>query len=78
MRGHLIRGALALAALTGAVVMAWVWWPATILLIALGMLALRGCPACWVMRLVELVSLRRLQRSCDDGVCRLERPAHSG
>ncbi|MET9514834.1 hypothetical protein [Streptomyces sp. NPDC002994] len=39
----------------------------------LGVLALRGCPMCWTIGLMQTISRGRLRRSCEDGQCELER-----
>ncbi|MDA1361219.1 hypothetical protein O1R50_16425 [Glycomyces luteolus] len=68
---HLIRGVLGFGAMIAAVALLPVFgWPA-LALIAVGMLALRGCPVCWILGLIETVSRGRLQRECADGACRL-------
>ncbi|MFI5533032.1 hypothetical protein ACIA8O_31290 [Kitasatospora sp. NPDC051853] len=72
---HLLRGAVGFGALAAAfALLPVVGWVALLLLPA-GLLALRGCPACWVLGLVQTVSRGRLERQCDGGSCRLERPA---
>jgi len=70
---HLIRGAAGFGALIGSVALIPVVGPASIALAPLGLLALRGCPTCWVMGLVETVSNGRLRRTCTDGRCDLTR-----
>ncbi|MEV4006964.1 hypothetical protein [Actinomadura sp. NPDC049753] len=76
---HLLRGATGFGALIGAFALLPVLGPVSLLLAPIGLLALRGCPACWAIGLVQTVSMGRLQRSCKDGVCQLSvaRPAHS-
>ncbi|MEU9840241.1 hypothetical protein AB0C69_13580 [Actinomadura sp. NPDC048032] len=74
---HLLRGATGFGALIGAFALLPVLGPGSLLLAPIGLLALRGCPACWAIGLVQTVSMGRLQRSCKDGVCELTvaRPA---
>ena len=71
LSGHLVRGVLGF----GLVIAAFALIPAfglwSLALAPLGMLALRGCPACWVLGLLETLSRGRLQRECVDGVCQL-------
>ncbi|GGQ07064.1 hypothetical protein BKA00_003230 [Actinomadura coerulea] len=76
---HLVRGATGFGALIGAFALLPVLGPGSLLLAPLGLLALRGCPACWAIGLVQTISMGRLQRSCKDGVCELTvaRPAPS-
>ncbi|MFG2621850.1 hypothetical protein ACGFXC_29950 [Streptomyces sp. NPDC048507] len=70
---HLARGALGFGALAGALALLPVAGPAGLLLAPVGLLALRGCPMCWTIGLVETVSAGRLRRSCDNGSCALRR-----
>ncbi|MFC5664033.1 hypothetical protein ACFP3U_13685 [Kitasatospora misakiensis] len=74
--GHLARGAVGFGALIGAFALVPFVGPVALLLLPLGVLALRGCPTCWVIGLMETVSWGRLERSCVDGRCEL-RPAGS-
>lgn len=70
---HLVRGAVGLGAMIGAVAFASAVWPA-LLLLAVGLIALRGCPMCWTVGLVETVVARARGRAapdaCADGSCR--------
>ncbi|MFB7376881.1 hypothetical protein, partial [Kitasatospora purpeofusca] len=72
--GHLVRGGLGFGALVGAFVLLPFAGPVALLLLPLGLVALRGCPTCWVIGLLETVSRGRLRRECVDGRCEL-RPA---
>ncbi|QKG20391.1 hypothetical protein [Actinomadura verrucosospora] len=75
---HLVRGAVGFGALAGAVALVPVIGLAGLLLAPVGLVALRGCPACWFMGLAETLSRGRLERSCEDGVCEVSvaaRPA---
>ncbi|MGH3429507.1 MAG: hypothetical protein ACRD3Q_03285 [Terriglobales bacterium] len=74
---HLARGAVGLIALTAAVVLVPVFWPGSLLLAPVGLLALRGCPTCWMIGLTQTISLGRLRRSCDEGRCRLTAAGHA-
>ena len=38
---------------------------------AVGVLALRGCPMCWTIGLIQTISRGRFRRSCDDDGCAL-------
>ncbi|MFJ2897405.1 hypothetical protein ACIO87_21275 [Streptomyces sp. NPDC087218] len=77
---HLARGGLGFGALAGSVLLIPVVGPASLLLVPVGLLALRGCPTCWTIGLLQTVSKGRLRRSCVDGRCELSvaRPAESG
>ncbi|MGW1762447.1 hypothetical protein [Streptomyces mirabilis] len=68
---HLSRGAVGFGALTGSVALVPAYGPVALLLASLGLLALRGCPMCWTIGLVQTISRGRLQRSCVDGRCEL-------
>ncbi|MGY2006302.1 hypothetical protein ACW9HJ_01115 [Nocardia gipuzkoensis] len=68
---HLVRGVVGFGALIGAMAFLPVFGALSLLLAPAGLLALRGCPTCWVIGLMQTVSRGRLQRSCDDGQCRL-------
>ncbi|MER6396522.1 hypothetical protein ABT263_10715 [Kitasatospora sp. NPDC001603] len=69
---HLVRGAVGFGGLIGAFALLPVVGPAALLLLPIGVLALRGCPMCWTIGLIQTVSRGRLERSCTaDGRCRL-------
>ncbi|MET9736301.1 hypothetical protein ABZZ79_38480 [Streptomyces sp. NPDC006458] len=70
---HLARGAAGFGALAGSLALLPVVGPASLLLAPIGLIALRGCPMCWAIGLVETVSAGRLSRSCVDGRCELTR-----
>ncbi|MFJ5552125.1 hypothetical protein [Streptomyces sp. NPDC093225] len=73
---HLARGALGFGALAGSLALLPVAGPASLLLAPVGLVALRGCPMCWAIGLVETVTAGRLRRSCTggpDGRCELTR-----
>ncbi|MFD4240460.1 hypothetical protein ACFWP3_02420 [Streptomyces sp. NPDC058525] len=73
---HLARGALGFGALTGSVLLIPAVGPAGLLLAPLGLLALRGCPLCWTIGLLQTISRGRLRRSCVDGRCELSVAGH--
>ncbi|UBU13356.1 hypothetical protein [Nonomuraea gerenzanensis] len=75
---HLLRGAAGFGALIGALALIPALGPVSLVLAPLGLWALRGCPACWVIGLVQLLSLGRLRRRCVDGRCELTRAPRSG
>lgn len=66
---HLVRGVVGFGALIGAVALLPVLGLAALLLAPIGLLALRGCPACWTIGLLETISRGRLRRSCEDDRC---------
>jgi hypothetical protein len=69
---HLRRGLLGFVPLALAVVV----WPrfGLIALVpaAVGVVALRGCPMCWTVGLIQTVSRQRFRRVCDEQGCRLD------
>jgi hypothetical protein len=66
---HLCRGALGFGLLGSAFGLIPTLGPAALLFAPAGLLALRGCPACWTVGLIETISAGRLQRSCDQYGC---------
>ncbi|MFE2478006.1 hypothetical protein [Streptomyces sp. NPDC059389] len=70
---HLARGAIGFGALVGSLALLPVAGAASLLLAPVGLVALRGCPMCWAIGLVETVSAGRLRRSCNNGGCELRR-----
>lgn len=68
---HLARGAIGFGLLGSAVALIPSIGPAALLLAPGGMVALRGCPTCWVVGLIETISAGRLQRACTDTGCEL-------
>ncbi|MFE6461276.1 hypothetical protein ACFVP0_27940 [Streptomyces cinereoruber] len=68
---HLARGAIGFGALVGSLVLFRAVGPASLLLAPIGLVALRGCPVCWAVGLLETVSAGRLRRSCAGGSCTL-------
>ena len=69
---HLVRGAIGFGLIGSAFALTASLGPAALLLAPAGIVLLRGCPACWLAGLTEIVSAGRLQRSCNDGSCMLE------
>ncbi|MFE3448133.1 hypothetical protein ACFXJ8_04280 [Nonomuraea sp. NPDC059194] len=76
---HLARGVVGFGALIGSVALIPVAGVVSLLLAPVGLLALRGCPTCWTIGLIQTISMGRLKRSCVDGRCELTvaRPAGS-
>ncbi|MET8751983.1 hypothetical protein ABZW32_18050 [Streptomyces sp. NPDC004667] len=68
---HLIRGLIGFGSLIASVALVPVTGPVSLLLLPVGVLALRGCPMCWAIGLMQTISRGRLQRSCEDGRCTL-------
>ncbi|MGW7290619.1 hypothetical protein ACWGH4_34680 [Streptomyces sp. NPDC054847] len=68
---HLVRGLIGFGGLIGSVAFLPTTGPVSLLLLPVGLLALRGCPMCWTLGLMQTVSRGRLRRTCEDGGCRL-------
>ncbi|MFE0150732.1 hypothetical protein ACFWY5_26525 [Nonomuraea sp. NPDC059007] len=68
---HLVRGVLGFGALAAALALLPVTGLVSLLLAPLGLVALRGCPTCWAIGLVQTISRGRLRRNCVDGRCEL-------
>jgi hypothetical protein len=74
---HIIRGVVGFGALIGSVALIPLVGPISLLLAPIALIAFRGCPTCWVVGLVETISMGRLKRSCVDGQCALSVADHS-
>jgi hypothetical protein len=72
---HLVRGAIGFGLIGAALALSASLGAPALLLAPVGMVALRGCPTCWIAGLIQTVSEGRLQRSCVDGHCTLNHPA---
>lgn len=70
---HLARGALGFGLLGAAIVLTARIGPPGLLLAPLGLVALRGCPTCWIVGLIQTLSAGRLERGCTDAGCTLRR-----
>jgi hypothetical protein len=68
---HLARGALGFGLIGLALALSTRAGPAALLLAPAGLVALRGCPACWIAGLIETISAGRLRRSCGADGCGL-------
>jgi hypothetical protein len=68
---HIARGAIGFGALIGSLALLPVVGWVSLLLLPVGVLALRGCPTCWAIGLAETISRGRLRRECEDGQCKL-------
>ena len=68
---HVLRGLVGIAAIVGAVLSPLGWL--SVPLVIVGLVALRGCPMCWTIGLVQTVWDRVRGRSapdaCLDGAC---------
>jgi len=71
---HLTRGAIGFGLIGAALALTPSHGPAALLLAPPGMVALRGCPTCWIAGLIQTISAGRLQRSCTEKTCTLRTP----
>jgi hypothetical protein len=76
LASHLTRGAIGFGLIGSALALTATVGPASLLLAVPGMVALRGCPTCWIAGLIQTISAKRLQRTCTDSGCTLHR--HTG
>lgn len=70
---HLARGAVGFGLIGSALAFTTSVGPVSLLLLAPGMVVLRGCPTCWIAGLIETVSAGRIERTCADDSCKLSR-----
>jgi len=68
---HLVRGAIGFGLIGSALALAARGGPVALLLAPPGMVALRGCPTCWIAGLVETISAGRLKHTCTENGCPL-------
>ncbi|MFC8720666.1 hypothetical protein [Kitasatospora sp. NPDC057198] len=66
---HLLRGAVGFGAVAAGLGLLPVVGVVALLLVPVGLFALRGCPMCWAIGLLQTVSRGRLRRECADGRC---------
>lgn len=71
---HLTRGAIGFGGVIGGLALIPVLGMAALVLVPVGLVALRGCPMCWTMGLIQTLSAGRLRRECVDGQCELRVP----
>lgn len=77
LAAHLTRGAIGFGLIGAAFVLIPSAGPGALLLVAPGMLALRGCPTCWIAGLIATISAGRLERTCTEEGCTLHQPRAS-
>ncbi|MFE1317943.1 hypothetical protein [Kitasatospora phosalacinea] len=76
---HLLRGAAGFGAVGAGLALLPVLGLPALLLVPVGLFALRGCPMCWTIGLLQTLSRGRLHRSCADGRCSIAaRPKDAG
>ncbi|MDH1932819.1 hypothetical protein [Pseudomonas sp. GD03696] len=59
---QLVRGVMAVASIAGGIVLSPHFWPA-MGLFALAIYFMRGCPACWLVGLIEATRVRNERKS---------------
>ena len=73
--GHLARGTIGLSALATAVALGPVHPVIALALVPIALVALRGCPTCWTIGLIQTLAVRlgarRRTGTCVDGRCQL-------
>jgi hypothetical protein len=74
---HLARGAVGFGLLGAAFALTPSHGPLALLFAPIGVVALRGCPTCWLAGLAQTISAGRLQRTCTEDGCALT-PAAAG
>ena len=71
--GHLARGTIGLSALATAIALGPVRPLIALALVPIALVALRGCPACWAIGLIQTLAVRlgarRRAGTCIDGRC---------
>jgi hypothetical protein len=68
---HLTRGAIGFGLIGSALALTPSVGAAALLLAPPGMVALRGCPTCWIAELIQTISAGRLKRTCTENGCTL-------
>src|SRR4030081_2649806 len=68
---RLTRGAIGFGLIGSALALTPSVGPAALLLAPPGMVALRGCPMCWIAGLIQAISAGRLKRTCTEDSCTL-------
>lgn len=72
---HLARGAIGFGLIGSAIALVPSLGPGALVLAPPGVVALRGCPTCWMVGLMETISAGRLRRTCTDSGCELHTSA---
>lgn len=71
---HLARGAIGFGLIGAALALIPSVGVTALLLMLPGMAALRGCPTCWFVGLVQKLSAGRLRGTCSENGCSLRTP----
>ena len=70
---HLVRGAVGFGLIGGGIALAMSVSAVALLLAPFGLVALRGCPTCWIVGLIQTMSAGRMERNCTEANCTLRR-----
>ncbi len=68
---HLVRGGVGFGLFGAALALLPTLGLTALVLAPLGMVALRGCPTCWLAGLVQAISAKRIERNCAGVDCAL-------
>lgn len=71
---HLVRGLIGFGSIAAGLALIPVVGIVALVLLPIGLVALRGCPMCWTLGLIQTLSAGRLRRECVDGKCELRLP----
>jgi hypothetical protein len=71
---HLTRGAIGFGLIAATLALTPSVGPVALLLAPPGLVALRGCPTCWIAGLIQIISAGRLKRTCTENGCTLHPP----
>jgi hypothetical protein len=69
LASHLAWGAIGFGLIGSAFALTARVGPVALLFALPGLVALRGCPTCWIVGLIETVSAGRAQRHCSEDSC---------
>lgn len=68
---QLTRGAIGFGLIGSALALTPSAGPTALLLATPGMIALHGCPTCWIAGLIQTISAGQLKRTCANDSCTL-------
>jgi hypothetical protein len=71
---HLLRGGIGFGLIAAALALTASLGAVALLLAPAGLLALRGCPMCWTIGLIETISAGRVRKACSGTGCAIDRP----
>ena len=68
---HLVRGVIGIGSLVTTFVLLPFVGLFALVLLPVGLIAMKGCPTCWAIGLTQTLSRGKLERVCVDGTCEL-------